>query len=152
MHDLPSTSFQTWFFQYVFAISTATIVSGAVAERITMLTYVLCEPPYHHPHVIHGFLAFVLLATQFCVLHRPRTVLPANYLLGSRRSCCQGCDFPHIYRVWLCQISKHAQAFCALSSDPAVCTVPNFSVPCRCILPDILGVPCVVTLGLGHFR
>lgn len=44
MKDIPYESYHTWFFQYVFAISTATIVSGAVAERVTMLSYALCEP------------------------------------------------------------------------------------------------------------
>ncbi|KAK9917402.1 hypothetical protein WJX75_003971 [Coccomyxa subellipsoidea] len=41
MSNLADTSFHTFYFQYVFAISTATIVSGAVAERIQFIAYAL---------------------------------------------------------------------------------------------------------------
>lgn len=39
LHDLPEDSYQTYYFQFVFAVSTATIVSGAVAERVKFIAY-----------------------------------------------------------------------------------------------------------------
>ncbi|CAL8463541.1 g3075 [Coccomyxa elongata] len=41
MSETPYTSYATFYFQYVFAISTATIVSGAVAERIQFISYAM---------------------------------------------------------------------------------------------------------------
>jgi len=39
---IPAESyFATWFFQYVFAATSATIVSGAVAERVQFVCYVI---------------------------------------------------------------------------------------------------------------
>merc|ERR550532_3686504 len=39
--DLPSSQVAGWFFQYVFAATAATIVSGAMAERTNFIAYVI---------------------------------------------------------------------------------------------------------------
>lgn len=39
--DLPAEKFSHWFFHYVFAASTATIVSGSLAERTEFKAYLM---------------------------------------------------------------------------------------------------------------
>lgn len=70
MLDVPKAEYYGWFFQWVFAAATATIVSGAVAERIQQkayLVYSFCLTGMIYPWAAHwawsvdGFLARMLV-------------------------------------------------------------------------------------------
>eukprot|EP00803_Ostreobium_quekettii_P009089 evm.model.scf_515.7 EVM.evm.TU.scf_515.7 scf_515:56938-63082(+) len=56
IHELPTSQFHNWFFQYAFAATTVTIVSGAVAERTKFEAYLLYAftlTAWVYPVVVH---------------------------------------------------------------------------------------------------
>lgn len=56
LHEVPTTDYNSWFFQYAFAATTVTIVSGAVAERTKFeayLCYAFTLTSWVYPIIVH---------------------------------------------------------------------------------------------------
>lgn len=56
LHEVPTSNYHNWFFQYAFAATTVTIVSGAVAERTKFEAYLLYAfslTSWVYPVIVH---------------------------------------------------------------------------------------------------
>lgn len=56
LHEVPTSDYHNWFFQYAFAATTVTIVSGAVAERTKFEAYLLYAftlTSWVYPVIVH---------------------------------------------------------------------------------------------------
>lgn len=60
LHDVPPSEYRNWLFQYAFAATATTIVSGAVAERTRFEAYVMCAfflTSWVYPVLVHWIWA-----------------------------------------------------------------------------------------------
>ena len=65
----PNTAFAGWFFQWAFAATTATIISGAIAERCTVKGYIIVSivmTALIYPVVVHWVWSGAGWLSAFC--------------------------------------------------------------------------------------